>query len=141
MGVATSDADGEIGGINVTPFVDIALVLLVIFMVTAKYIVAQSIPVDLPNARTAADTEVSQMANVSVDRQGALFLDARPVTEDAMRAQLQQRWQGNHEIRAVISADRTVPHGRVTEVIDLVRQAGVTRFAIQTQQPPQAAPR
>jgi biopolymer transport protein TolR len=126
MGSASSDTDGEIGGINVTPFVDIALVLLIIFMVTAKYIVAQSIPVDLPNARSASDTEVSQMANVSVDRAGALFLDARPVTEPELRAQLAQRWQGNHELRAVISADRTVPHGRVTEVIDLVRLAGVT---------------
>lgn len=136
MGVATSDTDGEIGGINVTPFVDIALVLLVIFMVTAKYIVAQSIPVDLPNARSSSDTEVSQMANVSLDRQGALFLDARPVTEDSLRAQLGARVRENNELRAVISADRSVSHGRVTEVIDLVRQAGVTRFAIQTQQPP-----
>ncbi|MFO0631056.1 MAG: TonB family protein [Polyangiales bacterium] len=113
-GAASSDTDGEIGGINVTPSVDIALVLLIIFMVTAKYIVAQSIPVDLPNARSANDTEVSQMANVSVDRAGALFLDARPVTEAALRAQLAQRWQGNPELRAVISADRAVPHGRVS---------------------------
>lgn len=139
MGAVSSDNDGEIGGINVTPFVDIALVLLIIFMVTAKYIVAQSIPVDLPNARTASDTEVSQMANVSVDREGRLFLDTRPVTESALRGELATRLGTNQELRAVISADRTVPHGRVTEVIDLVRQAGVTRFAIQTQQPPQPA--
>ena len=138
-GGSQSEDESAITGINVTPFVDIALVLLIIFMVTAKYIVAQSIPVDLPNARSAGDTEVSQMANVSVDRAGALFLDARPVTEPELRAQLAQRWQGNHELRAVISADRTVSHGRVTEVIDLVRLAGVTRFAIQTQQPPQPA--
>ena len=77
------------------------------------------------------------MANVSVDREGRLFLDAQPVAEGALRAQLQTRWGANHELRAVISADRAVPHGRVTEVIDLVRQAGVTRFAIQTQQPAQ----
>jgi biopolymer transport protein ExbD len=128
-GAASSDSDGEIGGINVTPFVDIALVLLIIFMVTAKYIVAQSIPVDLPNARSAGDTEVSQMANVSVDRAGALFLDARPVTEPELRAQLAQRWQGNHELRAVISADRTVSHGRVTEVIDRVARGSVARVA------------
>ena len=135
MAGASADADGEIGGSNVTPCVDIALVLLVIFMVTAKYIVAQSIPVDLPSARSASDTEVSRMANVSLDRGGALFLDARPISESELSAQLVQRARGNPELRAVISADRAVPHGRVTEVIDLVRLAGVTRFAIQTQQP------
>jgi biopolymer transport protein ExbD len=131
-GGASADDGDEIGGINVTPFVDIALVLLIVFMVTAKYIVAQSIPVDLPQAQTAQQTEVSTMVNVSVDRAQRLFVDARPIEDRELVPMLRARWETNHELRAVISADRTVPHGRVTQVIDLVRQANITRFAIQT---------
>ncbi|MFO0605849.1 MAG: biopolymer transporter ExbD [Polyangiales bacterium] len=128
-------SDDDIVGINVTPFVDIALVLLIIFLVTAKYLVAQSIPVDLPAAATGADTEVSAMLNVSVDARGQIFLDGRPATEQALLDGVRVRSAGNAELRAVINADGAVAHRRVTQVIDLVRQGGVTRFAIQTEQP------
>lgn len=132
--------DDEIGGINVTPFVDIALVLLIIFMVTAKYIVSQQIPVDLPQASTSQSAAEVRLASIAIDREQRLFLDGQPITEVAMRSELQRRWEADHEIRAVIAADRNVIHGRVTEVIDLVRQAGVSHFAIQTE-PPTEAPR
>lgn len=128
-------SDDDIVGINVTPFVDIALVLLIIFLVTAKYLVAQSIPVDLPAAATGADTEVSTMLNVSIDARGQLFLDGRPASEQALLDGVRVRSAGNPELRAVINADGAVAHRRVTQVIDLVRQGGVTRFAIQTEQP------
>ncbi len=128
-------SDDDIVGINVTPFVDIALVLLIIFLVTAKYLVAQSIPVDLPAAATGADTEVSAMLNVSIDARGQVFLDGRPATEQTLLDGVRVRSAGNAELRAVINADGAVTHRRVTQVIDLVRQGGVTRFAIQTEQP------
>ncbi|MBK8693016.1 MAG: biopolymer transporter ExbD [Deltaproteobacteria bacterium] len=131
--------DDEIGGINVTPFVDIALVLLIIFMVTAKYIVAQQIPVDLPQAATSQSAAEVRLASIAIDREQRLFLDGQPATEVELRAELQRRWEADHEIRAVIAADRNVIHGRVTEVIDLVRQAGVTHFAIQTEPPSEPA--
>ena len=127
--------DDEIGGINVTPFVDIALVLLIIFMVTAKYIVSQQIPVDLPQAATSQSAAEVRLASISIDREQRLFLDGQPTSEVELRAELQRRWEGDHDIRAVIAADRNVIHGRVTEVIDLVRQAGVSHFAIQTEAP------
>ena len=127
--------DDEIGGINVTPFVDIALVLLIIFMVTAKYIVSQQIPVDLPQAASSQAAAEVRLASIAIDREQRLFLDGQPTTEADLRAELQRRWEGDHEIRAVIAADRNVIHGRVTEVIDLVRLAGVSHFAIQTEAP------
>jgi biopolymer transport protein ExbD len=132
MGASSQAQDDEIGGINVTPFVDIALVLLIIFMVTAKYIVSQQIPVDLPQAATSQSAAEVRLASISVDRTGAIFLDGNPINERDLRDELRRRWEGDHEIRAVIAADRNVIHGRVTEVIDLVRQGGVTHFAIQT---------
>ena len=127
--------DEEIGGINVTPFVDIALVLLIIFMVTAKYIVSQQIPVDLPQASTSQSAAEVRLASIAIDRDQRIFLDGQPTTEVELRAELQRRWEADHDIRAVIAADRNVIHGRVTEVIDLVRQAGVSHFAIQTEPP------
>ncbi len=133
MGGAAQSSDDEISGINVTPFVDIALVLLIIFMVTAKYLAAQSIPVDLPRAATSQSHSDQSTVSVSVDQTQAIFIDARPMSEHDLITELRRRHNQNAELRAVINADRTVPHGTVTRVIDLVRRAGVSRFAIQTE--------
>ena len=131
-GGSQSDDESAITGINVTPFVDIALVLLIIFMVTAKYIVTpQAIPVDLPRASTS--NAVSVAVAVSVDASGAIFADTRPVNDDQLMAYMRERHRENTDVRAIIAADQRVPHGRVVHVIDLVRRAGVTKFAIQTQ--------
>ena len=132
MGGGAQEDEGAITGINVTPFVDIALVLLIIFMVTAKYIVTpQAIPVDLP--RASRSEGVVSAVSVAVDQTGAIFADTRPVTEQQLVETMRQRHAENAEVRAIIAADQRVSHGRVVHVIDLVRQAGVTKFAIQTQ--------
>ncbi len=131
-GGSSSDEEGSITGINVTPFVDIALVLLIIFMVTAKYIVTpQAIPVDLPHASTSNAVSVS--VRVSIDASGAIFADTRSVTEEQLVSYMRGRHADNPEVRAVIAADQRVPHGRVVHVLDLVRHAGVSKFAIETQ--------
>jgi biopolymer transport protein ExbD len=135
-GASEDNDDGMISGINVTPFVDISLVLLIIFMVTAKYIVSQpSIPVDLPHAASGTQQVISSTVQVSVDHAGAIFVEARPVNEAQLRALMQERHTANADVRAVIAADRAVPHGRVVQVIDIIRLAGVTKFAIQTEMP------
>jgi biopolymer transport protein ExbD len=132
-GTSAPGPSEAITGINVTPFVDIALVLLIIFMVTAKYLVAMSIPVELPRAASGEQTELNTLMNVSVDAQGNIFVDARPVDEDGLQAAAVERVRNNPETRVVINADRAVTHGRVTEVIDRVRLGGISRFAIQTE--------
>ena len=124
--------DDEISGINVTPFVDIALVLLIIFMVTAKYIVSQSIPVDLPEASTATATPSPTMS-LSIDRAGQFFLGSRPLSEDDLTTALRERYAEDPEVRVVIAADRTVQHGRFVRLVDIVRAVGITHFAIQTE--------
>lgn len=134
-GASMGGEDEGITGINVTPFVDICLVLLIIFMVTAKYITSQSIPVDLPEAASASDTQQVAVANVSIGSNGQMYVDLEPVDEAGLRARMQQRLAQNPEVRAIINADRTTQHGRVTQAIDIIRLAGVTKFAIQTTQP------
>ncbi|MDP3274474.1 MAG: biopolymer transporter ExbD [Deltaproteobacteria bacterium] len=137
-GASASSDDESITGINVTPFVDIALVLLVIFMVTARYITAQSIAVDLPEAASASDTQQVAVANIGVNAEGAFFVDAQPVDDNALSAAMRSRLAQNPELRAIINADRNSVHGRVTHAIDVIRLAGVTRFAITTTQPADA---
>ena len=135
-GGASQDSDDMISGINVTPFVDIALVLLIIFMVTAKYIVSQpSIPVDLPRAASGQNQVISSTVQISVDRGGNIFVETQRVDEARLRTIMQQRKRANPEVRAVIAADQAVAHGRVVQVIDIVRTAGISKFAIQTEMP------
>ncbi len=118
-----------IAAINVTPLVDITLVLLIIFMVTATYVVRESIEVDLPRAASGGETVGPTLA-FALDREGKLFLDGAPATVDGAREAVRTAVARSPEARALISADRAVSHGRVIEVIDLVKQEGLTRFAI-----------
>jgi len=90
-GASMGGEDEGITGINVTPFVDICLVLLIIFMVTAKYITSQSIPVDLPEAASASDTQQVAVANVSIGSNGQMYVDLEPVDDALLRARMQQR--------------------------------------------------
>jgi biopolymer transport protein TolR len=130
MAAHTGGSDDAITGINVTPLVDITLVLLVVFMVTATYIVKESIEVDLPRAAAGGET-VGQTLAFVLDRDGRLFLDGLPVDREAARAAVRAAVARSAEARAIIGADRAVAHGEVVSVIDLVRREGLTRFAIQ----------
>lgn len=128
---ATANSDDDlITGINVTPLVDITLVLLVVLMITAGYIVSKSIPVDLPAGQTG-EASTTTLA-VSIDRTGAIYLDAVPVDDAQLRAQI-RRAAVSGEPRAVIAADGAATHARVVHVLDLLRQERVTKFAINVQ--------
>jgi biopolymer transport protein TolR len=129
MAAPLQDDGDEITGINVTPLVDIVLVLLIIFMVTATYVVKEAIEVDLPRAASGGETVGPTLA-FALDREGTLFLDGAPATPEAARAAVRAALARSAEARALISADRAVSHGRVVEVIDLVKREGLTRFAI-----------
>jgi biopolymer transport protein ExbD len=128
-GAKQNDNDDDlITDINVTPFVDVALVLLIIFMVTATYIVAQSIPVDLPEAGTGEDVVTTFAIAITTD--GQLYLDGEKKDEAGIRDKIKMVRQTNQDVRVVIAADKAVSHGRVVRVIDLVRKEGVSKFAI-----------
>lgn len=118
----------EISSINVTPLVDITLVLLIIFMVTAKIIVSQSVPLDLPKA--ASGQEVQTVFSIVLAADGTTQVDSHPVDNDeAVLALSKDARTKNPELRAVIKADSSVPHGRVIHVLDLLKQAGVSKIA------------
>ncbi len=130
MAIQNDDGgDDVIAAINVTPLVDITLVLLIIFMVTATYVVRDAIRVDLPRAASGGEVVGPTLA-FALDRDGNLFLDGAPSTAEAARGAVRAALARSPAARALISADRAVSHGRVIEVIDLVKQEGLTRFAI-----------
>jgi biopolymer transport protein ExbD len=126
--MTTASSDEEIVGINVTPLVDVVLVLLVVLMVTAGYIASRAIPVDLPRASTGET--VPQTLALSIDQHGALYFDGRAVSEAEMHAGVAGRKRARPDVRAVIAADGRVAHQRVIRLIDLLRQEHVTEFAL-----------
>ena len=136
--VASQD-DGPIASINIIPFVDIVLVLLVIFIVTSAAIVRASLNVELPRAASAG-AKVASTLNLVLDKGGTLSLDGHATTPDAARAALQAAVARNPAAQAVIAADRGVPYGKVMEVIDLVKGAGVAGFALDVERAPAGAP-
>lgn len=129
MAQTDQNSDDElIVGINVTPLVDVVLVLLVVLMVTATYLASRAIPVDLPKGATGEATE-SPLA-ISVDEAGRWFLDGQPIDEVRLRSQVRAARARTPDVRAVIAADGASRHKSVVGVIDLLRKERVTRFAI-----------
>lgn len=133
--------DGEvISAINVTPLVDVMLCLLVIFMVTTSYVVADSLKMDLPEASTGGHTEPSTvMLSYALDADtGArtLFLNGELSDEAKVRTHIKAEVAaGKKDIQAVIAADKGVSHGEVIHLIDLVKQEGIVKFALNIQSP------
>jgi biopolymer transport protein ExbD len=122
------NTDEEITSINVTPLVDVTLVLLIIFMVTAKLIAGQGIPLDLPKAKTAGATQT--VLNVAIDAKGGILANGEKVASDAeLRLRAGKALKDNPELRTVISASASASHGNVMHVLDTVRDAGISRVA------------
>ena len=128
-----SDDMPAISEINVTPFVDVVLVLLVIFMVTAPMLVREQMSVNLPKA-TSGERSASQSIAIVMSKDGAIRLMDKPITIDQLGAQIQELIQKNPTAQAVISADQEAKHGDVVRVMDVVKKAGLTKFAIQIEQ-------
>ncbi len=120
--------DDMITGINVTPLVDITLVLLVIMMVTASYIASKTIPMELPKSTTGESTPT--VLAVSITQAGELYLDAAPIDEAGLRKRIALARADHHEPQAIIAADGRTPHAKVVHVIDVLRQENVIKFAI-----------
>jgi biopolymer transport protein TolR len=121
---------GIIEGINVTPLVDIVLVLLIIFIVTAKMVVAPSVPLDLPQASTGE--EVQTVFSVALDKEGGLHIDGVKAPEGDLVPRAKAALQKDKELRAVIQADGDVSHRRVIDVLDRLKGAGLTKVAFGT---------
>src|SRR5262245_43171351 len=120
---------GKVGGgdedmmadINVTPFVDIVLVLLIILMVTSAEIVRASIKVDLPTAASGGET-VESTLNLVITKEAEIYMDGAKATEAEIIEKIRQEKINNPKLQAVIAADKGVVYGTVVHVIDIVKQ-------------------
>ncbi len=135
-GSAADNDDEMITAINVTPLVDIMLVLLIIFMLTANLIDNPAIKVDLPEASTGEANEPSTVG-LTLTEDGTIYLNGAPTDEEGLRAFIPNVLKDNPQTQAIISAAQTASHGQVIRLIDLVRQLGLFRFALNID--PQAA--
>ncbi len=133
IGSGTDGDDELISGINVTPLVDIVLVLLIIFMLLATRIVRRAIEetfrVDLPRAAHAGEATGATLALV-LTKDGGLYIDGVRRTEAELAARTREAVARDKDTRAIISADQGALHGAVVRVIDVVKGEGVARFAI-----------
>jgi biopolymer transport protein ExbD len=140
-GGGTQEADDAITGINVTPLVDITLVLLIIFMVTTKIVLNQTVPLDLPKAATGT-SDVQVVFSIILAADGRAMVDGKGIQSDEDILALARDAQAQHpDMRVVIKADAAVMHGRVIHVLDLLKQAHVSKIAFGvTPAPPAVAP-
>lgn len=129
MAAPVSDSDEPITGINVIPLVDVILVLLIIFMMTASFIVSPAVNIDLPKVSKGEDPPTKNLHFV-VDQSGAIYLNEKKVNRDAVSERVRQAVSENPKLQALVSADRQVPYGEVVTLLDTIRSAGLNKFAI-----------
>lgn len=128
MAVKFTDEE-PLSEINVVPLVDIILVVLIIFMVTAPMFMKPSINVNLPKAASGDQTQPGQL-NISITADGRLNLNGAFASEEEISSKAKQIFETNPDVQAVISADKDVAHGRVVGIMDIVKSVGVKKFAI-----------
>ena len=119
-----------ISEINVTPFVDVVLVLLVIFMVTAPMLVREQMNVNLPKASSGEKT-AAKSVSIVIDKTGTVLLMEKPVPMESLGDEIKKLLAESPDAQAVISADEESRHGDVVKVMDILKGAGLSRFAIQ----------
>ncbi|MDM0115513.1 biopolymer transporter ExbD [Variovorax sp. J22R133] len=118
--------------INVTPLVDVMLVLLVIFIITAP-LMASSIRLDLPKTDAGQPNDTSKFVSVVVDAKGAVFLNDQPVTAEELAAGLSKAAAASRDTEVQLRADATVPYGKVVELMGIANKAGLSRIGFVTQ--------
>jgi len=124
------DNDEEsISQINVTPLVDVCLVLLIIFMVTTPMIMKPSINVNLPKAGSADQSAPAEF-NVTITKDGVIYANGDKISEAALKIKSAELVGKKPDVQAMISADKETAHGVVINVIDIIKSAGVKKFAI-----------
>jgi biopolymer transport protein TolR len=130
----SSEEMGPISAINITPFVDVVLVLLVIFMVTAPALMKDAIQINLPKA-ASSDAQPKSPLGIAVTKQGQFLVNGQLSDAESLTAQVKAAAASDPETQALISADADARHADVVRAIDLVKSAGLRRFAIQIERP------
>ena len=131
----SSSEDSVMSSINITPFVDVVLVLLVIFMITAPMLVKDVLELRLPKTVTG-DGQAMQTLGIAINRDGNILVNGQISDEESLKATVSLALAQNPEAQAIIAADIEVAYGRVVKVIDLLKTAGLNRFAVQIEKEP-----
>jgi biopolymer transport protein ExbD len=135
MSAYASDDDQEISEINMTPFVDIVLVILVIFMATATFVAQGKIPITLPKSSTPNDNKQDQKPSViTIEQDGNYHFNDEAVSGIQLEAQLRELNASMRELGVIVRSDAKTPFEYVVKAIDWCKSADVSKFAIQTQQ-------
>ncbi len=129
MSASNDTDDGVVTGINVTPLVDIMLVLLIVFMVTAHFVQDSGLKINLPKA-TTTEAAVTASLTVTMDKNGQLRLLDNAVDLNGLKANLQRESSINPGVRVSLAADQDLPYRDIVLVLDTIKQAGVTRVAL-----------
>ena len=130
----SSPARAPMSEINVTPLVDVMLVLLVIFLITAP-LMGSALRLDLPATDAVSSPAPINSLSLSLDPQGLIFIDDKPVALEALPAVLAMQASVDPSIEVQLRADQTVPYGRVAEMMGLLQKAGLTKVALAVQAP------
>ena len=129
-----SPASRPMSDINMTPLIDVMLVLLVIFIVTAP-LMSSSLKLDLPRSEAAQPSDAPAFVALAIDAEGRVFLADQPVAADELVQRVREAARGDPATEVQLRADRRVPYGRVAELIGAVQQAGLTRIGFVTEAP------
>jgi biopolymer transport protein TolR len=124
---------GAMAEINMTPFIDVMLVLLIIFMVAAP-LLATGVPIDLPETKAAALNIDQKPISVAIDEKGAIYLMDQPVPVDQLTERLKAAAKNGFDERIYVRGARSVNYGRVAEVMSLITSAGYKKVALVTEQ-------
>tara|TARA_Y100000590_G_scaffold445305_1_gene577241 strand:+ start:1520 stop:1921 length:402 start_codon:yes stop_codon:yes gene_type:complete len=130
----THNDDEIISGINVTPLVDVMLVLLVIFMVSAPVIYQSAIKVDLPSAQTGEKSPPSENLEFAIKANGDLYFGKLKMSWESLEQKLKATAKYPVDQAAIISADKSIPHGTVIRLMDLLRQVGLSKIGLNVTQ-------
>jgi biopolymer transport protein ExbD len=131
MAFSTQDNDEVLSEINVTPLVDVMLVLLVVFIVTAP-LLTNSIPINLPKTESVAPVEQKDPLVVSIDDKGKLFINKDEIQPDLLETNLKDAKSKNADVRVQLQADNAVNYGEVARAMASIERAGITKLSVIT---------
>jgi len=129
-GLQKDSPDEILSQINVIPLVDISLVLLLIFMVTANYIMSSSLTVDIPQAKHAKTAQQNEVVTITISREGPLYLENELVTTTELSTKMQSAYGKNPNLSVILSADKNVSFKNIVKVLDLLSGLGVNKISI-----------
>jgi biopolymer transport protein TolR len=129
MAIASSDSDEPVSEINVTPLVDVMLVLLVVFIVTAP-LLTNAVKVQLPSTATVAPVTEQESVTVSVDAKGIIYVDKAPVALASLEPQLKRTRARSPDLAVHLSADESSNYGLVAKVMSAINRAGVSKLSV-----------